>query len=133
MLGYLIIVFVTVPILELAILIKVGQYIGVLNTVSIVIATGIIGAVLAKMEGLKTIQGIQRDLEMGILPSERLLDGFFIFAGGLLLLTPGLTTDLLGLLFLVPYTRTFAKEWIKYKFRKMIEKGEATLFTSFRA
>lgn len=131
MLGYLILLFITVPIVELAILIKVGQYIGVLNTVSIVIGTGIAGALLAKSEGLKTLQGIQRDLELGILPSERLLDGLFIFSGGLLLLTPGLITDLIGFLFLIPYSRSFVKEWIRNKFRRMIEKGEISFFASF--
>ena len=132
MLGYLLLLFIIVPIVELMLLIKVGTYIGALNTVSIVIGTGVLGAILAKLEGLKTLQGIQRDLELGILPSERLLDGFFIFVGGLLLLTPGFATDILGFLLLVPYTRSFAKAWILYKFRNMIEKGEAAFFTSFR-
>ncbi|MBL7068961.1 MAG: membrane protein FxsA [Candidatus Omnitrophica bacterium] len=123
MLGYLILSFITVPLVELAILIKVGQHIGVFNTVSIVITTGIIGALLAKSEGLKTISGIQRDLNMGIIPSERLIDGLFIFAGGLLLLTPGLITDLAGFVFLIPYTRYHAKKWLQYKFRRMLDRG----------
>lgn len=131
MLGYLILLFITVPIIELVILIKVGQYIGILNTISIVIGTGLAGAILAKSEGLKTIRGIQRDLELGILPSERLLDGFFIFGGGLLLLTPGLITDILGFFFLIPYTRNLLKEWIRFKFQKMIERGEASFFGPF--
>ena len=132
MLGYLVLLFIGVPIVELALLIKVGQNIGLFNTLSIVILTGVAGAILAKSEGLKTLHGIQKDLELGILPSERLLDGLFIFCGGLLLLTPGLITDLIGFLFLIPYTRSFAKEWIKYKFQRMIEKDEVNFFTSFR-
>ena len=132
MLGYLIGLFIIVPIAELAILIKVGQHIGALNTVSIVIATGVMGALLAKREGTKTLQGIHRDLELGILPGERLLDGFFIFCGGLMLLTPGLITDVLGFLLLIPYTRFYAKEWLKKKFRKMIQRGETTFFDSYR-
>ncbi len=132
MLGYLILLFITVPIIELAILIKVGQYIGVFNTIAIVIGTGVAGALLAKREGLKTLRGIQRDLGLGILPGEHLLDGLFIFSGGLLLLTPGLVTDLLGFLFLIPYTRVFAKDWVRKIFGRMIERGEISFFSSFR-
>ena len=118
--------------MELAFLIKVGQHIGVFNTISIVVITGIAGALLAKSEGLKALNGIQRDLEIGIIPGERMIDGFFIFAGGLLLLTPGLVTDLVGFAFLVPYTRNYAKAWLRRKFQRMTEQGEINFFSSFR-
>jgi len=132
MLGYLILLFITVPIVELAILIKVGQHIGIFNTISIVVITGMIGALLAKSEGLKTVSGIQRDLNMGIIPSERLTDGLFILVGGLLLLTPGLITDVAGFVFLIPHTRYYAKRWLRYKFRRIIDGGEINFFTSSR-
>jgi UPF0716 protein FxsA len=132
MMGYLLVLFIAVPIAELAILIKVGQFIGAFNTIMIVIFTGVAGAFLARMEGLRVLYGIQTDLERGILPSERLLDGLFIFCGGLLLLTPGLLTDCIGFLFLMPYTRAFLKEWLKNRFRDMIEKGEIVFSSPFR-
>jgi UPF0716 protein FxsA len=132
MLGYLILLFIAVPIVELALLIKVGQYIGVLNTIIIVVGTGVAGAFLAKREGLKTLYGIRQDLDLGMLPSEHLIDGFFIFCGGLLLLTPGLITDILGFFFLIPYTRSLVKAWLKIRFKNMIDKGEVTFFTPFR-
>jgi UPF0716 protein FxsA len=132
MLGYLILLFIGVPIIELALLIKVGQHLGVFNTVSIVILTGVSGAFLARREGLKTLYGIQRDLDMGILPNERLLDGLFIFCGGLLLLTPGLITDAIGFIFLIPMTRYYVKDWIRNRFRIIIEKGEGRSFSPFR-
>jgi len=132
MLGYLMLLFIIVPIVELALLIKVGQHIGAFNTISIVIGTGIAGALLAKSEGLKTLRGIQHDLELGIMPSERLLDGLFIFTGGLLLLTPGLITDMVGFLLLIPYTRGLVREWAKEIFRNSIEKNNTSFFTSHR-
>lgn len=129
MIGFLLLLFIAVPIIELALLIKVGQLVGVLNTISLVILTGIIGAFLARREGLKTLFGIQRDLDLGILPSNRIVDGFLIFCGGLLLLTPGLVTDLIGFFLLVPQTRGVAREWIIYQLRNKIEKGNITFFT----
>jgi len=128
MLAYMVILFVTVPLVELALLIKVGQHIGVMNTILIVALTGIAGAMLARREGLKALYGIQRDLEMSILPSERLLDGFLIFIGGVLLLTPGLVTDLIGFLLLMPASRKLAKTWLVNRFRRMIEKNKISFF-----
>ncbi|MEE8360220.1 MAG: FxsA family protein, partial [Candidatus Omnitrophota bacterium] len=112
-------------------LIKVGHFIGVFNTIAIVIGTGIAGALLARREGLKTIYGIQRELEVGIVPSDRLIDGVFIFCGGLMLLTPGFITDLVGFAFLMPYTRNLLKAWLVDKFKTMIEKEKITSFDSF--
>jgi len=131
MLGYLILLFIMIPIMEMALLIKVGQHIGVFNTITIVIGTGIAGALLARREGLKTIYGIQRELEVGILPGDRLIDGFFIFCGGLMLLTPGFVTDLVGFAFLIPYTRNFLKVWLLDRFKTMIDKDKITFFNSF--
>lgn len=130
--GYLILLFITVPIIELALLIKVGQYLGVFNTLMIVIGTGFLGALLARSQGLRLLRDLQDKLNMGILPSEELLDGLFILFGGVLLLTPGLITDLIGFLSLTPYTRNMAKDWLKEKLRGMIEEGQAIRFTSFR-
>ena len=131
MLGYLILLFTLVPIIELALLIKVGQYIGAMNTITIVIATGILGAILAKSQGLKTLKNIQRDLAMGIMPAEPLFDGLMIMLGGILLLTPGLITDGIGFLMLVPYTRVLIKVWIRQKIKKMMDEGRMTTFIRY--
>ena len=132
MLGYLILLFITVPLIELALLIKVGQFLGVFNTLMIVIGTGFLGALLARSQGLRTLRNIQDKLNMGILPGEHLFDGLFILCGGILLLTPGLITDLIGFLCLIPYSRNLAKLWVKEKLRRMIEEGRAISFTTFR-
>ncbi len=107
MLGYLILLFTVVPVIELALLIKVGQHIGVAYTLGIVVITGIVGAYLAKLQGLLTLRRIQDDINQGIMPADRLFDGVLILCSGILLLTPGFITDMIGLMGLIPFTRRF--------------------------
>lgn len=132
MLFYLILAFTIIPIIELAILIKVGQHIGALNTISIVILTGIAGAFLAKSQGLITLYRIQEDMEIGKMPTDKLFDGILILAGGILLLTPGLITDGIGFLMLIPLTRKLIKGWIKGWLKKQFQQGRVIHITSFR-
>jgi UPF0716 protein FxsA len=130
MLFKLILLFTLVPLIELALLIKIGTYIGVTPTISIVVITGVTGALLAKLQGLQTLRKIQTDISNGILPTPELFNGLLILAGGLLLLTPGFITDTLGLLALIPFTR----KWIKKVLRKKIEQmigSQDIHFTSF--
>ena len=123
MLGYLILLFTLVPIAELALLINVGQNIGLGNTLFIVIFTGILGAYLAKTQGLITLVRIREDINEGIMPTEKLFDGVLILCGGILLLTPGLITDLVGFTALIPFTRHLIRLWIKRKIEDMISNG----------
>lgn len=120
MLGYLILLFTVVPVIELALLIKVGQYIGVAYTLGIVVITGIVGAYLAKLQGLLTLGRIQDDINQGIMPADRLFDGVLILCSGILLLTPGFITDLIGFMGLIPFTRRFFKRQFSRKIRNMI-------------
>jgi UPF0716 protein FxsA len=129
MLAYLIVLFTLIPIIELALLIKVGTYIGVMNTITLVMVTGVAGAFLARSQGLKVVTAMQRDLAGGLMPADALFDGFMVLAGGLLLLTPGFITDGIGFVMLLPYTRVLIKGWIKKKIKQMIEDGRFT--TSF--
>ncbi len=124
MLGYLILLFTLVPIVELALLIKVGQYIGVGYTLGIVVFTGVVGAYLAKMQGVFTLRRIQEDINRGMMPTDRLLDGVLILCSGILLLTPGFITDLIGFMGLIPFTRNLFKRWLKRKIEDMISHGK---------
>ena len=124
MLGYLILLFTLVPIVELALLIKVGQYIGVGYTLGIVIFTGVVGAYLAKMQGLFTLRRIQDDINQGRMPKDTLFDGVLILCSGILLLTPGFITDLIGFMGLIPFTRNLFKRWLKRKIKDMISHGK---------
>jgi len=110
MLFKLFILFTIFPVLELYFFIKIGGIIGAANTVLIILLTGIIGAILAKIQGLKTAYKITEELNHGRVPAEEIVDAFFIFVGGVLLLTPGFLTDFMGLLVLVPFLRNFIKE-----------------------
>ena len=133
MLGYLILLFTVVPLIELALLIKIGQYIGVGNTIAIVILTGITGAYLAKMQGLITLRRIQEDVNQGIMPADRLFDGVLILCSGILLLTPGLLTDIAGFMGLIPLTRNLFKRWLKGKAEDIIHQGKVITITSFKS
>lgn len=115
MLGYLILLFTIVPVIELALLIKVGQYIGTANTVAVVILTGVTGAYLAKMQGLITLRRIQDEANRGLMPADKLFDGAVILCSGVLLITPGFITDLIGLAGLFPLTRNLLKQYLKRK------------------
>ncbi len=120
MLYYLILLFTIVPLIELAILIQTGRIIGLLNTIAIVIITGITGALLAKYQGIATLKKVQQSLDCGIMPGEEMINGIIILSGGLMFLTPGFLTDGLGFIFLIPYTRRILKQWLRRKFEKRI-------------
>ncbi len=123
MLGYLILLFTAVPILELALLIHVGGYIGVWNTIAIVILTGITGAVLAREQGMSTLYRIQQDINSGLMPAEEILGGIIILCGGLFFLTPGFITDILGFFMLIPITRKQIKKMLSRKIDRLIREG----------
>ena len=107
MFSKLLALFIGVPLLEVLILIKLGEVLGFWNTILLVIGTGVAGAYLAKLYGLTIWYDIQRDLSMGQMPSDKLMDGLLVLIGGIVLLTPGLLTDILGLALLFPGSRYF--------------------------
>jgi len=118
----LLILFVIVPVTELYILIEVGKKIGSLTTIGIIILTGIIGAYLIKGQGFMILRKIQNDLNEGIMPGDSLIQGTIILAGGILLLTPGFVTDIVGFIFLIPVSRNIVKKyllkWLKGKIKE---------------
>lgn len=114
----LIAIFVIIPLIELAILIKVGSYIGLWPTILIVVLTGILGAALARYQGFMIINKIKSDLNSGRVPAQELIDGLLILVGGIVLLTPGFLTDFCGFLLLIPQTRSLFKRIIKSQFQK---------------
>lgn len=119
--ALLILLFTAVPLLELALLLRVGRLIGVGPTLALVILTGVTGALLARGQGVATLRRIQADLAGGIMPGDRLLDGLFILAGGLLLLTPGLLTDALGFCALLPPGRALLKRVLTRRWRLRLD------------
>jgi len=114
--GFLALVFLVVPIAELAVIIQVGQWLGVVDTLALLILISLIGAWLAKREGIGVWRRIQRQLELGRMPSNELIDGLLILFAGALLLTPGFLTDLLGILLLLPPTRGMIRRALRRRF-----------------
>ena len=116
MLFKLFLAFTLIPAAEIYVFIKIGGFIGALNTVLIIIITGILGAYLARLQGMKTLYKIQANLHQGIIPAEELIDALIILSAGITLLTPGFLTDIAGLMLLVPRTRFYVKKLLRKKF-----------------
>jgi len=115
----LFLLFTLIPVIELSLLIEIGSYIGILNTVIIVILTAIIGAYMVRMEGMGVMYRIQKNMQEGRFPGEELISGAMILVAGALLLTPGFFTDVIGFLMVIPVSRNYIGNLI----RKYIEKN----------
>ncbi|HIA86348.1 MAG TPA: membrane protein FxsA, partial [Candidatus Marinimicrobia bacterium] len=124
----LLFIFIGIPLLELMILIELGREIGFWPTIFLVIVTGFLGASLARSQGMWIWMEIQHELQQGNMPADKLVDGLLILVGGIVLLTPGLLTDIFGFMLLIPVTRKLFKTAISRKFREMADTGR-TNFT----
>ncbi|PAE41896.1 FxsA family protein [Bacillus sp. 7884-1] len=120
---YLALLIIVIPAIDIGVLLLSGKTIGFLPTIAFIILTGVVGAYLAKREGLQTIKRVQEQLSYGQIPGESLLDGICILIGATLLLTPGFITDLFGFLLLFPPSRKPFKFLMIKALRKRIEKG----------
>ena len=119
----LLLLFTIVPLVELFLLVKLGTVVGVGPTVALVIFTGILGAWLARQQGLGVLRRLSEDLAKGRLPAEALIDGLLILIAGAVLLTPGLLTDALGFLLLVPRSRAAVRKAAVARFERRFERG----------
>jgi UPF0716 protein FxsA len=109
MLLPLVLLFIVVPIAELAVVIQVGQQIGVAWTVAILVIDSILGSLLMRAQGRTAWRHFNEAIAAGKVPAREVLDGSLVIFGGLLLLTPGFITDVLGLLLLIPPTRAVVR------------------------
>ncbi|MFB6272364.1 MAG: FxsA family protein [Salinibacter sp.] len=123
MLGRLILLFLLTPAVELALLIQVDQVIGFWPTVGLIVVTGIVGSHLARREGLSTWRRLNNRLQRGNLPGTELADGVIILVAGALLITPGILTDVLGFIGLIPFTRAYLRRVVMRWFRRKMEQG----------
>ena len=105
MLVPLVLLFIAVPIVELAVLIQVGQVIGLWWTLALLVADSVLGSLLMRSQGRAAWRRFNDAVRAGRVPAREVLDGALVIFGGALLLTPGFITDVLGLLLLVPPTR----------------------------
>lgn len=109
MAAALLLLFLVVPIVELAVIIQVGQLLGVVPTLGILIVLSVLGAWLMKREGLGVVRRAQQQARSGRVPGREVADGFLIVLGGALMLTPGFVTDAVGLALLLPPVRALVR------------------------
>ncbi len=119
----LLLLFTVVPLVELFLLVKLGTIIGIGPTVLIVICTGVLGAWLARSQGLGVLRRITEDLNQGRMPTGSLVDGLLILIAGAVLLTPGLITDALGFFLLLPPGRALVRKAITTRLSRRSETG----------
>lgn len=116
----LFLLFIVVPLVELTLLLILGDYTVWYVPIAVVIVTGVVGASLARQQGFQTYRKIQQELAHGQIPTDSLLDALMILVAGALLLTPGLLTDALGMSLLMPICRVLYKrrlvDWFKTRF-----------------
>ena len=121
----LLLLFTAVPLLELALLLWIGRHLGVAATILLVLGTGVLGAWLARSEGLRALYRVREEMAGGRLPAEALLDGLLILVAGAVLLTPGLLTDLAGFALLLPPTRRVVRRALAERLRRALERRTA--------
>jgi UPF0716 protein FxsA len=120
--------FTALPLVELYLLIQIGKVIGALPTIALVLFTGVLGAYLARMEGLRTLLRAQENLRSGVVPAEELVDALLIFVAGAMLITPGVLTDVTGFLILFPPTRRYFKIWLRRRFDRAVALGDVRIY-----
>ena len=116
----LLLLFTLVPLIELALLIKLGQLTSTAMTIGIVILTGIIGAYLARREGIKAWRRLEKSMREGVSPADELIDALLILIAGAVLITPGLLTDLFGFGLLIPPMRRWVRNKLSRHFHSRI-------------
>ena len=116
----LLLLFTLVPLIELALLIKLGQLTNVATTIGIVILTGIIGAYLARREGIKAWRRLEESIREGVSPADELIEALLILIAGAVLITPGLLTDLFGFGLLIPPMRKWVRKRLSRHFQNRI-------------
>lgn len=102
------ILFIIIPVSEIALLIKVGGIIGAGYTILMIFLTALVGATLLRRQGISTLLRANQRLNAGEIPAQEMVEGFLLALGGALLLTPGFITDLMGFLLVIPWIRALA-------------------------
>lgn len=123
MLARLLALFLITPVVELALLIRLGTVIGFWPTMAIIAATGLAGTYLARREGSAAWRRFRERIEGGGLPGKELLDGVIILVAGALLITPGVLTDFVGFAGLLPFTRSWIRRYVMKRIETAAERG----------
>jgi UPF0716 protein FxsA len=130
--GRLLALFLVVPLVELVLLVWIGGRVGLWPTLGLLVATALAGSWLAKREGLAALGRFQARLAAGQLPGRELTDGLIILVAGVLLLTPGILTDVAGLLGLLPPTRAWIRRRLEARVQRALAGGRVGVFSAGR-
>lgn len=120
---WLFFLLIALPVAEIALLIGIGRHIGVAATVALLLVSGLLGAFLARRQGLAVVRKVQSEMAAGRVPAGQLVDGVLILLAGVLLIIPGVLTDALGFFCLLPTGRTLLKAWLRRRFEAGVRSG----------
>ena len=126
--GRLFLLFTVVPLVELYLLIAIGRMLGPVPTVALVLVTGALGAWFARLEGARVIRRWQEAMARQQIPKDGVIDGLLIFVGGVLLITPGILTDVAGLSMVMPPSRRIIAGAVRRWFEQQIAKGHVQVY-----
>ncbi|MCT4478726.1 membrane protein FxsA [Peribacillus frigoritolerans] len=124
---YFLMFIIAMPVVEIIVLLLSGNLIGFWPTLFLIVATGLIGAYLAKRQGMETWKKAQEQIRYGMMPGNEIIDGICIFIGAALLLSPGLISDIMGLILVFPPTRNLLKPIIIRFIMNRMNKGKVTI------
>lgn len=121
----LLIIFIVIPTIEISVLIRVGEVLGVWTTVALCLFTAVVGASLVRSQGISTLMDVQQKLARGEAPGQEIVEGMMLAMAGVLLVIPGFVTDFIGLLLLTPFTRKPVAAYVFKRMKlKMVAKGQ---------
>jgi len=129
----LFLLFTVVPLVELYLLIAVGRFLGAAPTILLVLVTGALGAWFARLEGVRVLRRWQESLRQQQIPKDGVIDGLLIFLGGVMLITPGILTDLLGLSMVVPLSRRVIAGFVRNWFDRQMRAGRVQFYATQQA
>ncbi|MFJ7990995.1 FxsA family protein [Peribacillus frigoritolerans] len=124
---YFLMFIIAMPVVEIIVLLLSGNLIGFWPTLFLIAATGLIGAYLAKRQGIETWKKAQEQIRYGMMPGNEIIDGICIFIGAALLLSPGLISDIMGLILVFPPTRNLLKPIVIRFIMNRMNKGKVTI------
>jgi UPF0716 protein FxsA len=126
MLAKLFALFTIVPLIELLLLIPLSQAMGTLPTIALVVTTAVVGAILGKSQGLGAWNRITTEFGQGKLPGDAIIDGLIVLVACVLLITPGVLTDVLGISMLIPFLRAPVRKLLKARWTNRLQNGAVT-------